>query len=174
MIIEGNYAEHEAAIDIAKAMCAAARTAPKTKGIDNIVTLVLTDEDVKELGEKMCEVGAGSFLERDGGNVLKSDAVVLIGVKRAYNGLNCGYCGYPTCAACEEGSGECAFSTIDLGIAVGSAVSAAADNRADNRVMYSVGKVYSMMHPDDEHIIWLGIPVSVSGKSPYFDRKKKQ
>ena len=70
--------------------------------------------------------------------------------------------------------GRCAFNTIDLGIAIGSAVSIAADNRVDSRVMFSIGKVAEEMnYAEGEDIIWEGIPISVSGKSPFFDRVKK-
>ena len=173
MIIESRQAEHEAALDIAKAMCVAARTAPKTRGIDNIVTCILTDDDIKKLSEKMCEVGEeGSSIIRDAGNILQAEAVVLIGVKKETYGLDCGYCGFENCAGCKESGGECIFATTDLGIAVGSAVSLAADNRIDNRVMYSVGKVYAMTKEKDG-TIWMGIPLSTTGKSPFFDRKKK-
>jgi uncharacterized ferredoxin-like protein len=36
-------------------------------------------------------------------------------------GLNCGYCGKPSCEALEEADGVCAFNSIDLGIATASA-----------------------------------------------------
>ncbi|MBQ0145989.1 MAG: hypothetical protein KBS51_02580, partial [Lachnospiraceae bacterium] len=45
----------------------------------------------------------------------------------------------------------------------------------DNRVMYSIGKIFNLMDESGtEDIIWMGIPLSVSGKSPFFDRKKIQ
>ena len=59
---------------------------------------------------------------------------------------------------------------IDLGIAVGSAVSVAADMRIDNRVMFSVGKAAQSMKLLGECTRIMGIPLSVSGKSPMFDR----
>ena len=48
MIIRSELAETAAALNTAHMMCAAARTAPKTRGIDNIVTMILTDDDLKK------------------------------------------------------------------------------------------------------------------------------
>lgn len=66
----------------------------------------------------------------------------------------------------------CAFNTGDLGIALGSAVSVAMDNRIDNRVMYTVGQAVLKMNllGDDIKIVY-GIPLSVSSKNVFFDRK---
>jgi uncharacterized ferredoxin-like protein len=64
------------------------------------------------------------------------------------------------------------LNSVDLGIAIGSAVSVAADHRVDNRVMYTVGKAAidaKLLGPDV--VIAFGIPLSVSSKNPFFDRK---
>ena len=62
--------------------------------------------------------------------------------------------------------------SIDLGIAIGSAVSVGADLRADTRVMYSIGKAAIAMDLfEGKAQVVMGIPVSISGKSPFFDRK---
>ena len=67
--------------------------------------------------------------------------------------------------------GTCSFNAGDLGIAVGSAVSRAADLRIDNRIMYSAGKAaLELGFLGSEVAIAYGIPLSVSGKSPFFDR----
>ncbi len=63
----------------------------------------------------------------------------------------------------------CAFQTLDLGIALCSAVKLAADLNIDNRMMYTVGVAAKDLKLLDADII-VGIPLSVSGKSPYFDR----
>ena len=60
---------------------------------------------------------------------------------------------------------------IDLGIALGSAVSIAADYRVDNRIMYSIGKAAAEMKYADDSVVWHGIPISISGKNIFFDRK---
>lgn len=160
-------------------MCAAARTAPKAKGIDNIITLVLTDDDLVKLSEKMKEIGLREFgqpeghFARDAANVLQAQAVVLIGVKRHWYGLPfCSMCGFENCAACKEANANCAFAPIDLGIALGSAVAVAADMRVDNRILFSIGKAAEELdYAAGQDVIWQGIPLSVSGKNCFFDRK---
>ena len=60
---------------------------------------------------------------------------------------------------------------MDLGIAIGSAVSMAADARVDNRVMFSVGRAAMEMKLLGDRVSQMvGIPLCVSGKSPFFDR----
>ena len=152
MIYRSQDMEQNAVLQAAALMCAAARTAPKTKGLDNIVTCIVTGDELVALAEKMKEVGLREFgttetsFTRDANNLLCSDAVVLIGVKRARYGLTyCSHCGFDSCKACEDAGAMCVFAPIDLGIALGSAVSAAADLRIDNRIMYSIGKVAEEM-----------------------------
>ena len=183
MIYHEKQMEEKAVLDIAALMCAAARTAPKTKGVDNIFTVVLTGKEKDELADKMKEVYKREFgLEeghyvRDGENLRASDAVVLIGAKKFYyNGLpHCSLCGFENCGECRKAGGRCAFPLIDLGIALSSAAAVAADNRADSRIMFSIGKVAEEMnYVEGEEITWQGIPISVYGKSPFFDRDKKR
>lgn len=177
MLYSSQEMEQSALLDVAQAMCTAARTAPKTKGVDKIVTMVITGDDRLTLADKMEETdemlnGANrSFITRDAGCVRKAQAVVLIGYEKHYYGLNCKNCGFDTCAACQEAGGACLFSGIDLGIAVGSAVSVAENSRVDNRVMYSVGKCAELMNYFAEDVVLIGIPLSISGKNPFFDRK---
>ena len=82
---------------------------------------------------------------------------------------HCGFCGFGDCNQCKSAGGNCAFAYVDLGIAVSSAVSAAAFDKVDCRIMYSVGKAAAEMDfvPD---CLWLGIPISISGKNIFFDR----
>ncbi len=55
---------------------------------------------------------------------------------------------------------------------MGSAVSVAADNRVDNRIMYTAGQAIMKMKILGEDVkIAYGIPLSISGKNPFFDRK---
>lgn len=177
MIYSSDKMEAAAVLDAAQLMCAAARTAPKTRGIDNVKTVVLTGDDILALADKMEEIdlrinnGERSFLSRDAGNLRRSLAVVLVGIEKKTYGLNCGYCGFDGCGACAESGGTCFFCGTDLGIAVSSAVSTAANLRIDSRVMFSVGRCAGEMNYLDGNIIWLGIPLSASGKNPYFDRK---
>ncbi len=177
MIYLSNQAEADGILNVAKAMCVSARTAPKTKGIDYIKTAILTGEDKEKLADKMDEVSdkiGFKFFKRDANNVRVSEAVVLIGISNHTRGLNegCQYCGFKNCTECEEKGGNCAYTTLDLGIAIGSAVSIAADNRIDNRVMFSAGRAALEMDIFDDDICnIIAIPLSAAGKSPYFDRK---
>lgn len=177
MKYESAAAERDIALEAAKRMCAAARTAPKTRGIDKIETLVLTEDELLSLADRMEEIDIRrngenrTHFTRDANNLRSSQAVVLIGVQSFRYGLNCGYCGHPSCGECAAAGGSCFFRSADLGIAVGSAVSVAADMRIDSRVMFSVGVAAGEMGYLSGDITWLGIPLSISGKSPFFDRK---
>ncbi len=174
MRYESRELEEKSVLATAAKMCAAARTAPKARGIDRIETLVLTGEEKDKLADKMEEIfettgEANAFFKRDAGNVRVSEAVVLIGTKKAYLGLTyCGFCGLENCGNCYQKGGSCAFDYVNLGIALSSAAVAAQMDFVDNRIMFSIGKAWMDMEGDD--IVWFGIPLSVTGKSKYFDR----
>lgn len=179
MIYTAADMQSRAVLDTAARVCAAARTAPKTKGMDGLVTCVLTGEDKQRLGEQMRaladELGL-AFFRRDADNLDSADAVVLFGMhaQRRGIGAGCQYCGFADCGACAAQGGLCAYDAIDVGIALGSAVSAAADARVDSRVMFSVGRAAMCLGlPTPQATLVLGLPLSVSGKSPFFDRKPK-
>ena len=107
---------------------------------------------------------------RDAANVRMAQAVVLIGADRKYRGVpHCGFCGFHNCEGCKKAGGNCAFVYTDLGIAASSAVMAAAMDMVDSRIMYSIGKSAAEMGYV-ENTLWLGIPISVSGKNIFFDR----
>jgi len=168
----------DALLDVAKKMVVAALTAPKARGINNIVSAVLTDRDVQELAGAMKKIGEkedNHIFTRDAVNVLNNaDVVVLLGTRiKVLNLKYCGYCGFKDCQQkLEHPSVPCAFNTGDLGIAVGSAVSVAMDHRIDNRIMYSAGiaAVTMQILGDDVPIVY-GIPLSAKAKNPFFDRK---
>ena len=61
MIYESNKMEEQAVLQTAAKMCAAARTAPKSRGMDSIVTLVLTGQEKEVLADKMDEIGNSAF-----------------------------------------------------------------------------------------------------------------
>ncbi|HTS18999.1 MAG TPA: DUF2148 domain-containing protein [Verrucomicrobiae bacterium] len=158
-------------------MAAAARTAPKTRGIDNIKTIAIDDDSTKrKLIDKMREIAQKEerpSVARDAGNIEKSPAIVVIGVESNTAGLNCGFCGHPSCDALEEARGICAFNSIDLGIAIASAAEVAGRFHIDNRVMFSIGRAcldLKFFGPKVKQA--LGIPLSVTGKSPFFDRQR--
>jgi len=171
--------EIDATRRVAEIMCASARTAPKTKGIDNIETLILSEEQkeliIAEMKRIAMEEKVGTMKNtflRDANSLEESHQVIIIGTKLKTIGIPyCGYCGFDDCKACKNAGGVCFFNTNDLGIAVGSAVSIAALNHIDNRIMYTVGRAIAnlKMLGDDIKIV-LGIPLSVTGKSPFFDR----
>ena len=166
--------EKSAALQVAALMVAAARTAPKTRGIDNIKTIAIDDEATRrKLVVKMREIATKEDrpgVARDAGNIENSPAVVVIGVESNTAGLNCGYCGKPSCEALEEADGVCAFNSIDLGIATASAAEAAGRFHVDNRVMFSIGRAcldLGWFGPKVKQA--LGIPLSITGKNPFFD-----
>jgi uncharacterized ferredoxin-like protein len=168
--------EQEASRQIAQLMCAAARTAPKAKGTDNIVTAIVADgEEKQQLIEEMKrygqEVGA-EFFSRDAENLKKADVCVLIGTKLERLGIpGCNLCGYDGCTEAERAGARCAYNAGDLGIAIGSAVSVAADHRADNRVMYTIGMAATNLKLLGPAVaIAHGIPISIRGKNIFFDR----
>ena len=140
MIISERDIRDENALHIAKGMLAAARTAPKGKGVDLIEAAAITGEDKQALSDYMEQLASeyGMFFIRDAGNVRDSQVVVLIGTRTRVQGLNCAHCGFPTCAEKPE-KVPCEINSVDVGIAIGSAVSYAADARADSRVLFSAG-----------------------------------
>jgi uncharacterized ferredoxin-like protein len=168
----------ETIVDIAQKLMLAARTAPKARGNDNLIIALADGDSIKQLADKMIEMASKynmpSF-ERDAKNILLCHAIVLIGTKINPIGLHkCGLCGFANCDEKRKyPNTPCAFNSHDLGIAVGSAVSLAADFRIDNRIMYSVGQAAIDMNLlGSEAKIVFGIPLTASGKSPFFDRVK--
>ena len=170
------------AIDVvAQLMEISAITAPKSKGENFVQTRVLKGDTLRDLADAMVEFGKKAKkkdFDRDGQNVAQSEAVVLIGIKDAAPlGLNCGACGFPDCKSLDrqekvgaEFTGPvCAFRLLDMGIALGSAVKTASTHNVDNRIMYRVGVVARDMHLVDWDFV-MGIPLSVTGKSIFFDR----
>ena len=162
---------------VAEEMLTAARTAPKAKGIDNLVLAMATGTDIEKIAEKMDEIGnrpdgTPSFI-RDAANIRNAQAVVLLGTLINSQGVKlCGRCGFKDCDEKDKHpSFPCTFNSGDLGIAIGSAVSVAMDHRVDNRVMYTIGQaVLEMKFMGEEVKIAFGIPLSVSAKNPFFDR----
>jgi len=168
--------ENQAAYQVAALMAAAARTAPKTRGIDNIQVVAIDNEkDKRTLIDKMHEIARlenRPSVARDAGNVEASPVIVVIAVQSNPAGLNCGFCGSATCDELKAKNGVCAFNSIDLGIAACSAVATAASLHVDTRIMFSIGKAcLELKIFGEEATQALGIPLSITGKSPFFDRK---
>jgi uncharacterized ferredoxin-like protein len=176
MFIDSKSAEKEAVLNAAYAICAAARTAPKACGIDRMETAVLTGDDKDAIAAEMrrlSEETGDKLFARDAGNVDNSEAVILLGISEKTRGLGsiCRLCHFEDCASCVSGGGSCVFNGLDLGIALGSAVALAADLRMDTRIMFTIGRAASSLSLLGEHKLIMGIPLSVSGKSPFFDRR---
>jgi uncharacterized ferredoxin-like protein len=176
MIINERESRHEQVLNVARQMMTAARTAPKGKGVDIIEVALVTDEDIKKLSEQLIslseEKGMKFFL-RDADNILSAECVLLIGTRELAQGLNCGHCGFPTCAERSLGV-PCAINSVDVGIAIGSACATAADHRVDTRVMFSAGLAAQRLDILKECKQVFAIPVSASSKNPFFDRKPKE
>lgn len=171
----------------ASMMAVSARTSPKARGGDSVKTVILTDGDLAKLAREMeKKVKEKSpelpFFKRDADNVRGSAAVLLIEVsrnpKKVELPFNCGACGYKNCKdllAAGKKEGEdftgpvCIFQAIDLGIALRCAVELAGELNIDNRITYTVGAAPNKLNLLDSDLV-IGIPVSVMGKNPYFDR----
>lgn len=174
MVIRENDSRHDTLLGVACSMMTAARTAPKACGRDNLEIVCVASDSIGVLSEQMRIVGARlgkAFFLRDADNIMKAEAVVLIGTRNAVLNLNCSLCGFETCAdKMAYPNVPCMFNSHDLGLAVGSAVSVAADHRVDSRVMYSAGTAaMSLGWLPDCHAV-MAIPISSLGKSPFFDR----
>lgn len=178
-------AEYDGVQTVATLMALSARTAPKGKGVDTVRVEVLSGADLGRLADAMRTYGEAhnlGFFSRDAKGVEQSDACVLIGCRgQVTAGLNCGGCGWPTCAgmtAAAEGAPDgvpfrgpnCAIRVTDLGIAVGSAVRTAAVHNVDNRILYSGGVgALSIGMMEDCSLVY-AIPLKASGKNIFFDR----
>ena len=167
--------ESEAAAHIAGLMAVAARTAPKTRGIDNVRVVALAGPDDRErLCATLNEISRRETLPglaRDARCIAGAPAVLVLGVVGNPAGLDCGFCGHGTCDGLRASGGVCAFNSVDLGIAACSAAATAAQLKADSRVMYSIGRAaLEMRLIGDDVRQALGIPISITGKSQFFDR----
>ena len=176
MVLNERNIRHEHLLNVAKQMMTAARTAPKGKGVDIIEVATITDKEIDMLSEElraMYEKNGLKFFLRDADNILSAEAIVLIGTREQAQGLNCGHCGYATCASRKEGV-PCAINAIDIVIAGGSACATAADFRVDTRVMFSAGLAAQQLQWLPGCKMVMAIPLSASSKNPFFDRKPKE
>ena len=183
-IIESKKGEKEAVLEAAKLMLIAARTAPKSGGVDDVLTLIVYGKEKDAIAEKMEKIAEQRKIEgfkRDARNVRDSEAVILIGVRGNKSfGLKCGACGYKSCKEFNKAKKKfgqdffgatCIFKALDLGIALGSATKTASILNVDNRIMYRVGAAALKLKLLPGATVIMGIPISAKGKSIYFDRK---
>ena len=190
-ITRDNKIDNLAVLAVAELMAASARTDPKGGGSDDTSTAILTGKEKDELADAMElrqeKKGAlAAVFKRDAEGVRKSQAVLLIGVRgttpkktRGGVSLNCGACGFDNCGSfvvAPKNRGEdfvgpnCIFEILDVGIAIGSAAKTAGLLNIDNRVMYTAGAAAMDLKIMDADVI-IGIPLSATGKSPFFDRE---
>lgn len=175
MLLLDHQIEAEGLLSAARQICMAARTAPKGKGKDLLTTAIVSGAEKDAIARQMRQIGDEQnlpFFHRDANNVDAVQLLVLLGTRKEPLEIpGCGFCGFDDCATMLAAGGCCSFNVGDLGIAVGSAVSIAADLRIDNRVMYSAGKAAIVLKTLGTDIqIAYGIPLSVTAKSPFFDR----
>jgi len=178
--------ESDAVIMIASLMCVSARTAPKGRGMDTIVTRIISGDDLSLLADKMVSLGdskPNSIFIRDSKNIRDSQACVLIGSRGFVDtGLNCGGCGFSTCLEMKKKydsepvkltftGPNCIIRMTDLGIAIGSAAKTAQIHNVDNRILYTAGVAALSLNLLPECSCGYGIPLSVTGKNIFFDRR---
>lgn len=184
-VIKSEESESEAILQAARLMLVSARTAPKSGGVDDVLTAIVFGEEKDSLAEEMEKIAEERKIEefkRDAKNTRDSKAVVLIGIRGTKKfGLNCGACGYPTCDEFDAATKKvgqdftgpnCIFKALDAGIALGSAVKTASCLNVDNRIMYRIGAAARRLNLLPESSVIIGIPVSAKGKSIYFDRQR--
>jgi len=184
-LISSREGEEEGLMNAARMMLVSARTAPKSGGVDDVFTAIVSEAEKERLADEMEKIGEErqiAAFQRDARNVRDSELVVLIGVKGTKKmGFNCGACGYANCdefERAEKKSGQdfvgptCVFKSLDLGIALGSASKTASMLNVDNRIMYRIGTAAKRLNMLPESTVIMGIPLSAKGKNIYFDRPK--
>ena len=184
-IIKSKEGEREALLHASRLMLVSARTAPKSGGVDDILTAIVFGKEKEALAEEMDKMAEERKIEqfkRDAKNLRNSEAAVLIGVRGTRSFIiNCGACGYASCDKFDEAQKKagqdfmgptCLFKALDLGIALGSAAKTASLLNVDNRIMYRVGTAARRLNMLPEATVIMGIPISAKGKSIYFDRRR--
>ncbi|MEM2214632.1 MAG: DUF2148 domain-containing protein [Candidatus Nezhaarchaeales archaeon] len=154
----------ESLINVARLMALSAITAPKARGVDNVVVGIIQDrtdiERLAEVMEKMAEE-LGEYFRRDADNIRRSNVVVLIGCKVKDIGVKA--------PRSHQYDINLVLNLINLGIAIGSAVKTASLHNVDNRVMYTAGLAAQTLKLIDADVV-LAIPLSATSKNIYFDR----
>ena len=168
-------------------MAASAMTAPKAGGKDCLEIVALTDsDDLKKVADEMRKYAHNSSKEnywhRDAANIETAQGVLLIGLAGPVTaGYDCGGCGYSTCKEFEDSrelkdfemgytGPHCIMRMMDIGVALASAAKQASLFNVDNRVQQRVGAAARALGYINCEVA-MGIPVSISGKSIFYDRK---
>jgi len=177
MIYNSDSVEKDGLFEVAKLMAVAARTAPKARGVDTILTMIIDGEEKDAVANEMRRIAGDNeklaTFKRDAGNVDASGYVVVLAVIDKNVGLVvCSACGFENCGAAVKAGAPCAFNISDLGTAACSACAVASHHWVDNRLMYTVGRAVENLDLFGTKIrMCYGIPISISGKSIYYDRK---
>ncbi|MFK5894752.1 MAG: DUF2148 domain-containing protein [Pseudomonadota bacterium] len=168
-------------------MAASAITAPKAGGKDCLEIIAITESaDLKRIADEMCKYAHNSSKEnywyRDAKNTENAQGLLLIGLEGPVTaGYDCGGCGFRTCKEFEDKrelkdfemgytGPHCIMRMMDIGVALASAAKAASLLNIDNRVQQRVGAAARALGYIDCEVA-MGIPVSISGKSIFYDRK---
>lgn len=183
-ILDGQEQERRGVMEAANLMVVSARTAPKSGGVDDILTAVVYGAEVEALAADMEKIAVERKMERwseQAQEIKAAEVIVLIGVRGTKRYVtNCGACGYKSCEEFDKAAKKlgqdfegptCIFKALDLGIAVCSAVKTASLLNVDNRIFYRIGAAARRLHYLPEASIIMGIPLSSQGKNPYFSRK---
>ncbi len=124
-------------------MMSRARTAPKVKGLDLLEMFLLEGEEIKRVADEIIRLGTLADLPyyiRDAQALEKTNAILFIGSKDRVRNLDqCELCGYKTCQQ-KPKNAPCAYTALELGVALGSALAAAMDYGVDSRLMLSAAK----------------------------------
>ncbi|MBT3309694.1 MAG: hypothetical protein HOL04_02660 [Gammaproteobacteria bacterium] len=168
-------------------MAASAITAPKAGGKDCLEIVALTEaDDLSRIAEEMRNYAHNSSKEnywhRDAANAENAQGLLLIGLAGPVTaGYDCGGCGYATCHEFEQkrelktfemgySGPHCIMRMMDIGVALSSAAKAASMLNIDNRVQQRVGAAARALGYIECEVA-MGIPISISGKSIFYDRK---
>ncbi len=184
-VLDGKEQERQGVLQTANLMVVSARTAPKSGGIDDVLTAVVYGPEIATIANDMEKIADERNMEawrRGARGVREAQAIVLVGVRGTKKYVtNCGACGYPTCEEFDKAPKKhgqdfdgptCVFKAVDLGVAVGSAVKTASILNVDNRIYYRIGVAAKRLNYMPEASTIMGIPLSAKGKNPYFDRPK--
>ncbi|MEY8339150.1 DUF2148 domain-containing protein [Lachnospiraceae bacterium 62-35] len=194
--------EKSAVRTVAELAALAARTAPKSHGVDHFSICLANKDEIRQLGERMIEIGKekeAQLLQKgehfaskakatamdwhsDGECVGASDEILLIGLNgRKPVPKNCGLCGYATCGEMLKApianagwpGPFCANLMVDLGIAISSAASVLVRHHVDNRMFFKVGLAAKDLGMMPECNCIIALAMSATGKNSYFDRPEK-
>ncbi len=183
-----NYSE--IIIATAQLMCAAATTAPKTKGVNLLTAFFLLPESfgplkgsLSQLAERYDDLRVERPYSRDLRSLEHSECLVVLGSRRKLMDIAgcdaCGFSGEPNgCKAAARAGASCSYNSKDLGIAVCSAALVAHQRFVDNRIIDTAGraivnfKLYREFGTENLFDVAC-VALSISGKNPFFDRAEQ-